>query len=412
MNTIPQKTSRIYSLDSLRAIMMLLGLVLHSAVTYIVEDYGADWILKDPASVHISNDFIVGLIHSFRMQIFFVVAGFFGSMLFYERRPSKMAKNRMKRIVLPFIVFLILLWPTMVFTFSYTKYLFSGSETALAETLAIFSKHGLLLLIPQSTVHLWFLYYLAMITFLTIVIALGVKKVPKLGHQISNGFNWIFEKTILRIFVFAALMGLIYLWMGTSQVDTSTSLIPVANTFLYYSFFYLTGWVLFKSKHLLSTFKENDWMNTILGLVLFSVHFFLDKDLNFASHVLLNSLIVWFLIFGITGLFIRYGSKHSPIMRYISDSSYWVYLVHLSFAAIIPSFIVDWPIPATLKFLFVMTTTGIICFVSYHYLVRGTFIGQFLNGRKYSRKLSDIREVVSTPSTELVLENQVEAFSN
>jgi membrane-bound acyltransferase YfiQ involved in biofilm formation len=79
-------------------------------------------------------------------------------------------------------------------------------------------------------------------------------------------------------------------------------------------------------------------------------------------------------------------------MRYISDSSYWVYLIHLSFTAIIPSFIVDWEIPSTLKFLIVLISAGIICFVSYHYLVRGTFIGKFLNGRKYSKKLADIKK--------------------
>ena len=78
------KTSkRIYSLDSLRAIMMLLGLVLHSAVTYGVYENSA-WSLKDSIT-HVSNDYIVNFIHTFRMQIFFLVAGFFGSMLFYER---------------------------------------------------------------------------------------------------------------------------------------------------------------------------------------------------------------------------------------------------------------------------------------------------------------------------------------
>ncbi len=115
-------------------------------------------------------------------------------------------------------------------------------------------------------------------------------------------------------------------------------------------------------------------------------------------HIIANSAIVWLLIFGITGLFIRYGSNHSSRMRYISDSSYWVYLVHLSFTTIIPGFIADWPLPATLKFLFVLICTGIISFVSYHYLVRGTFIGKFLNGRKYLRKLSDIKETEEMPN--------------
>ncbi|MFK7970523.1 MAG: acyltransferase family protein, partial [Bacteroidia bacterium] len=109
------KQERLHSLDSLRAIMMLLGLVLHSAITYGTVNYGIGWPLKDFESTHISNDLIVHIIHSFRMQIFFVVAGFFGSMLFYQRRPKAMIKNRLQRIVFPFVVFLLIMTPMLVF---------------------------------------------------------------------------------------------------------------------------------------------------------------------------------------------------------------------------------------------------------------------------------------------------------
>jgi peptidoglycan/LPS O-acetylase OafA/YrhL len=70
-------------------------------------------------------------------------------------------------------------------------------------------------------------------------------------------------------------------------------------------------------------------------------------------------------------------------MRYIADSSYWVYLIHLPFTAIIPTFIWEFPLTAVVKFLIVLTTTILICLVSYHFLVGATFIGNFLNGRKY-----------------------------
>ena len=78
--------------------MMLLGLVVHSAITYgIYEDLGS-WPIRDSIT-HLSNDFIVNLIHSFRMQIFFLVSGFFGSMLFYDRNPFIMIKNKINRII-------------------------------------------------------------------------------------------------------------------------------------------------------------------------------------------------------------------------------------------------------------------------------------------------------------------------
>jgi len=61
----------------------------------------------------------------------------------------------------------------------------------------------------------------------------------------------------------------------------------------------------------------------------------------------------------------------------------------LPLTAVIPAFIYDLPFSGVTKFLIVLSLTSFICFVSYHYLVRGTFIGGFLNGRKYPRKTKE-----------------------
>lgn len=404
MITQTHKTERLHSLDSLRAIMMLLGLVLHSSITYGIIDYGNGWMgLKDPHSTHLSNDFIVSFIHSFRMQIFFFVSGFFGAMLFYEKNPLKMIENRIARIVLPFIVFVIILGPILFFSFNYTRLVFEGNPDALEIALTNFSE--LKTMIPTSTFHLWFLYYLAMITFVSVLLALVIKRLPVVTISVSKAFSWTIQKPIIRVLVFAGLSALIYFIIGNYQVETPFSFIPEFYTFLYYFFFYIVGWVLFKAKHILDTFKKYDWINFILGLILFSTYFFMKDSIGFETKIILKSFMVWLFIFGITGLFIRYGSNHSSKMRYLSDSSYWVYLVHLPFAAFLPSLIVDWPLPATFKFLFVLISTGVICYVSYHYLVRGTFIGQFLNGRKYSRNLSDIKAAENLSKSKLVANN-------
>ncbi|TWO31461.1 acyltransferase family protein [Seonamhaeicola sediminis] len=400
MKTTLSKTERIHSLDSLRAIMMLLGLVIHSVITYGTFDYKV-WQIQDPNATHISNDYILGLIHAFRMQIFFVVAGFFGAMLFFERTPVKMIKNRLERILYPFLVFVILLWPTILFAFSYTSNVFRGIDTALEDTLSIFS--NLEVFVPKSTYHLWFLYYLVLITFVSVILGFMFKKLPRVSLQISNGFSWTIKKPIFRILILATITALVYVIMGTYSVNTSVSFVPDFNTFIYYFAFYSIGWILYQSKHLLHVFKKHDWINIVLGIGLFSIYFFMRDILNNDILIIIKSIMVWLFVFGITGVFIRYTSNHSARMRYISDSSYWVYLVHVTLTALVPSFIVDWAIPSTFKMLFVLITSGIICFVTYHYFVRATFIGRFLNGRKYSRKISDIKPV--TPmKTQTVLD--------
>lgn len=383
-----RRSTRIYSLDSLRAIMMLLGLVLHSAITYEVYENSA-WSLKDSIT-HISNDYIVSLIHTFRMQIFFLISGFFGSMLFYERKLLKMIKNRVERIVFPFIVFIFLLWPIVIFAFAYSESVFEGHVNALEEATSLFS--NLFILVPRHTFHLWFLYYLVLITSMSIILALVFQKLASITNYISIIFNWIIEKSLARIVIFSSITAAFYFLIGSWSVATSISLVPNFKTLIYYFVFYITGWVLFKSKHLLYTFVKYDWLSMMLALVLFSIYFFMNSGFSYILHIIIKSIVVWLFVFGIIGIFIRYASSHSSIMRYISDASYWVYLIHLPLTAIIPGLIADLIIPATLKFLLVFIITSMLCFLSYYYLVRGTFIGQFLNGRRYTSRLSDIKE--------------------
>lgn len=362
---------------------MMLGIVLHSAITYGTIDYGNSWILKDPISTHISNDFIVAFIHSFRMQIFFLVAGFFGALLFYDRSPAEMIKNRISRILFPFMVFLILLWPSIKFAFTYTALIFNDTPGAFSQASDdLFSWTSSF---PTNTFHLWFLYYLVLVTMLSIGFAFLFIRLKKVATIISQLFAWIIVRPLVRLLFFSAITCLVYMTIGTWSVATSASFIPNFLTLIYYFSFYLVGWVLFKSRKLLDHIKKGDWVSTILGFGFFFIHFIFYNSFNYYQHIIIKSIMVWLLIFGITGLFIRYASKYSPMMKYLSDSSYWVYLIHLTFTALIPGLIIDWAIPSTLKFLIVLFITGFLCFASYHYLVRDTFIGKFLNGKKYPK---------------------------
>jgi glucan biosynthesis protein C len=387
MKSTPQKTERIYSLDSLRATLMLLGILFHSVLTYRVSLSSG---LRDPMGGHIFNDYMKDFIHAFRMQHFYLIAGFFGAMLFYDRGTLQVIKNRFSRIVLPFALFLLLLYPFIRLAKSYTTLIFIGSDTAFASALDYFSSPSSLL--PTITWHLWFLYYLILFTAFSIFLGVVLKKIPSFSNRISNAFSWIMQQTKFRVLILSGITFLIYSSIEPKAIDEDVfAFIPSISGFIFYLFFYLAGWLLFKSKHLLNTMMHLDWLCFILGLVVFSVHFFMKESINELLHLklIIESITTWLLIFGITGLFLSYGSNYSKRMRYMSDSSYCVYLLHLPLTFLIPGLIADWPLHANLKLLIVVTSTTIICFVTYHYLVRDTFIGQFLNGRKYSIKKSD-----------------------
>jgi fucose 4-O-acetylase-like acetyltransferase len=102
---------RYHSLDALRAAMMLLGIVLHAAASYLVSPLGAAWPFKD-ARTNGVFDLVVFFIHLFRMPVFFVAAGFFGALLMQRDGVRAFIANRAKRVLLPLVVF----WPVVFIT--------------------------------------------------------------------------------------------------------------------------------------------------------------------------------------------------------------------------------------------------------------------------------------------------------
>ena len=44
-----------------------------------------------------------------------------------------------------------------------------------------------------------------------------------------------------------------------------------------------------------------------------------------------SPLLTGLVALGVTGLFLRHLNHHVPVVRYVVDASYWVYLVHLPF---------------------------------------------------------------------------------
>lgn len=365
------KTQRIHSLDALRAMMMLLGIIIHGAETY---SNSTDLIWpRDPHSTHRFFTYLSSIIHIFRMPLFFLISGFFASMLYYQRSPSVMITQRLKRVILPFLIFLLLLHP--IIHHSYAFMIESFDSKGFQNTAFKW--------IPNISYHLWFLYYLILITAITAVLATALRAFPKVGVAIHKGFERGMQQQIVFTLFLSIILFFLLVWMWDFWAPTPISLLPDVKVLSFYLVFYLFGWVLFKSNDKLYLFKKYDKIFLTIAFAVYTLKFVYIKYFNEVLYGALNTIIGWFFIFGFIGIFLRYLDSESKFRRYLSDSSYWVYLIHLPFTLIVPALIVDWIPIAGVKFSIVILVTTVISFASYHYLVRDTFIGQFLNGRKY-----------------------------
>jgi len=90
------------------------------------------------------------------------------------------------------------------------------------------------------------------------------------------------------------------------------------------------------------------------------------------------------LILGFIGLGIRFLADASPVVRYLSDASYWMYIAHLPVVMALQTWMMSFELHWIVKFAIVTFTTCAVLLLMYRYWVRSTWIGQLLNGRKYS----------------------------
>ena len=373
--TALKSVKRIHSFDHLRSIMMLLGIVLHSTEVYLVSS-NEPWP-KDPNSTSMSMDYLEYLIHMFRMPIFFIMSGFFGGMLFYVRGAKEMVKNRISRIFYPFVVFLFILYPITAFSLEYVKDIFLGIDNpaAILDWSTLF--------IPRFTLHLWFLYYLIMISLFTVFLTLLIPRNSKFIGLFNRFFRFLFKSSYFRVPILALIIFILLVLVWNLSPPTPLDWILDVPSFLFYFFFYAFGWFLFKSKELIAQFEHNPIANVILATLLFTANFLYSDSLGDIEKGMINAFVMAFYIYGIMGVFSKFYNKGSKTVRYISASSYWVYLIHIPFTILVPGMLADIWLPAEMKFLTTLLVTTLICFVTYHLFVKSTFIGVFLNGKKF-----------------------------
>ena len=363
--------------------MMLLGLFLHSAINYFPfpENY-LDQIYLDAQTSPIM-DYSVKFIHTFRMPVFFVVAGFFAAFLFARNGPRGFLRHRMDRIAKPLVVAWIILYPITVASMLFANSYSMGPPLPYPPPLYN--------ILQSLLLHLWFLYFLVIFCVIAVPVALAVEL---LDAGLRKRLADIFERAVHHpgiFIVLTALTALMIYPMRFWSFDPAQAIIPAPIDLAANGLFFVFGWLVFIRRDSVEGFKSRAWIHLILGIILHVVYIIFynrgypepGSDHIYAMIALGSS--IWFLIYGFIGLFLRYLNHPSAVWRYMADASYWVYLIHLPITVLIPPVMAGWDIPATIKFVIVVLVASVISVISYHYCVRATFIGERLNGRRHLR---------------------------
>lgn len=224
--------------------------------------------------------------------------------------------------------------------------------------------------------HLWFLWFLSwMLPIFLLFFKLGSLLFCKLN---SNTMR-IVKKTMLYILIPAPFLPLCLMGEILGP-DTYSGILPPPHMLFYYMIFFSFGLIYFDLND--SACKLTRFWYIMLPLALFMIFpaEIVLKD-NLPLNLLMQTLLIWNMVFGMMGMFHALIKKESIFIRYLSDSSYWIYIVHLPLVVVLQFLVREWPINALLKFLLINIATITLLLVSYHLLVRSTWIGWLLNGR-------------------------------
>ena len=133
--------------------------------------------------------------------------------------------------------------------------------------------------------------------------------------------------------------------MDAPGLDTAAAIAPPLRVLVAYGVFFAFGWCLFPQRDVLPALADRWKSKFAAGLTAGAGYLFIvvvqtgftDATVWHVTAILFAAPAIWLLIFGIIGLFVRHIGKPRPIVRYLSDASYWMYLTHLAPAAWLPA---------------------------------------------------------------------------
>jgi Acyltransferase family/Ankyrin repeats (3 copies) len=235
---------------------------------------------------------------------------------------------------------------------------------------------------------LWFLVWLVGVFCLYALIA------DKLGWKSTPAWLTLSPTTLLWLVPLTMFPG----WfMGSGDgdfgPDTSMGVLPMPHVFAYYALFFFFGVVYHDVNDTTGRLGIHwRWILPVALLVVFPMALelstgafgirgaiFPQKYLHVMA-VAFQALYAWLMAFGCMGMFRSLLTRENKTIRYLSDSSYWLYLAHLPLCIAAQAVIHTWPLSVWIKWpLLSIALTGFLL-LTYHYLVRYTPIGTLLNG--------------------------------
>jgi peptidoglycan/LPS O-acetylase OafA/YrhL len=368
-------TERIHSMDALRASTMLLLVPVHAAGLVSLNGHEGAWAVA-----------IYWFVHVFRLPLFFAMSGFFLALLLRRKGLRETARNRTLRIVVPLAVGLVTLIPLMVVAAQVTGVALNGDGSVPGGSAFTFEPG-----------FLWFLWYLLIIDAAAVALYLLAPGLLRwAGERLRDAVARPLTGVALLAVPTAAALWPAVDWVSSPAVDTFVPELPVL---VYNALFFGLGATLCVHRELVAAASRDGWRWAACALVatvpaglLFSLHNSPAGD-GIAVHaaaLLIYAIATWTSLMALVGLAARYLTRPRPALRYLADSSYWIYLSHMPAMVLLVALVGAMALGAAPRFALVTLGSLVFSLLTYPLFVRYTVIGRVLNGPRPRRRTGPV----------------------
>ena len=408
------QSDRFYALDAVRAFALILGIFFHGSLSF-ASYIGYFWAIRD-SQPSVFLDCFSYVAHSFRMQAFFVIAGYFAHLIYHRQGPKGFMTHRVRRILLPFLLFMPIIYVLVVTLWVWGQQrmgiFFPNTPVAKISPWLIMVDNVVTLKwldVNTNTVHLWFLYVLmifCLTVFLTRPLFMLLDRSNRIRTALDKGLAMLAQTSwgglLLGIILILPMQGGTN-WVG---VEAMKGVIPILSGLGAYGLFFTIGWFFHRQPALIIELKRYWKFNLGVSIILLGGLTFFLLRLTYIQAAPPNlpainpTIVKGFLpitnaiygigsmtaVFAFIGVILQYFSHPSKPIRYLSDSAYWLYLAHLPVVVFFQILVAPLQIHWLLKMPLIFVPSFAILFLTYHYGVRNTWLGKLLNGRRYPLK--------------------------
>ena len=367
-------TNRLHSLDFLRAFALLMGVLLHVLMLFL-EPF-------DGSEPRLGASIIFIWIHTWRMPLFMLLAGFFTALSLSKRDTGNYALNRLIRLGVP----LLLLWSAIPAIDEGTSELFKIPELISY----IFYDIPFTLRLD----HLWFLYYL--------LLFYGVLLLIKITAPLIFSLVIDFELSLSRV---------LCLWMPilillsplNKPIGGIFGEIPITfgeinlGSMLFMASFFIIGMQAHKSSQFLENLQRTRfWLPSLIVSSLIPIGLLAWGGVKDEPFAFSGSLELWIvnslsgsaallMVLSIMGLAMHKISSSGQMLRWLVRLSYPIYVFHLMFVISVSGTLMFFGINDWIVVLLGFASGILFPVIIYYAIISWTPLDWVLNGYKNSK---------------------------